>query len=83
MKLTVEKKAPTLGHKESDGKIYDGKSIGTTTVNTDSDGALTFEYKRTDEDDTAYTIEAPKNVGKYVIRITTAETDTFKAASSI
>ena len=82
MKLTVEKKAPTLGHKESDGKIYDGKSIGTTTVNTDSDGALTFEYKRTDEDDTAYTTEAPKNVGKYVIRITTAETDTFKAASS-
>ena len=82
LKLTVEKKAPTLGHKERDGKIYDGKSIGTTTVNTDSDGALTFEYKRTDEDDTAYTTEAPKNVGKYVIRITTAETDTFKAASS-
>ena len=82
LKLTVEKKAPTLGHKESDGKIYDGKSIGTTTVNTDSDGALTFEYKRTDEEDTAYTTEAPKNVGKYVIRITTAETDTFKAASS-
>ena len=82
LKLTVEKKAPTLGHKESDGKIYDGKSIGTTTVNTDSDGALTFEYKRTDEDDTAYTTEAPKNVGKYTIRITTAETDTFKSASS-
>ena len=82
LKLTVEKKAPSIGHKESDGKIYDGKSIGTTTVNTDSDGALTFEYKRTDEDDTAYTTEAPKNVGKYVIRITTAETDTFKAASS-
>ena len=82
MKLTVEKKAPTLDHTPSDGKIYDGKPIGTTTVNTDSDGALTFEYKRTDEDDTAYTTEAPKNVGKYTIRITTAETDTFKAASS-
>ena len=39
LKLTVEKKAPTLDHKESDGKIYDGKSIGTTTVNTDYDGA--------------------------------------------
>ena len=82
LKLTVEKKAPTLGHKESDGKIYDGKSIGTTTVNTDSDGALTFEYKRADEEDTAYTTETPKNVGKYTIRITTAETDTFKSASS-
>ena len=82
LKLTVEKKAPTLGHKESDGKIYDGKAIGMPTFDTDSDGAVTFEYKRADEDDTAYTAEAPKNVGKYTIRITTAETDTFKAASS-
>ena len=82
LKLTVEKKAPTLDHTPSDGKIYDGKPIGKQTLNTDSDGARAFEYKRTDEDDTAYTAEAPKNVGKYVIRITTAETDTFKAASS-
>ena len=52
------------------------------TFDTDSDGALTFEYKRADEEDSAYTTEAPKNVGKYTIRITTAETDTFKSASS-
>ena len=82
MKLTVEKKAPTLDHTPSDGKIYNGKPIGKPTLNTDSDGALTFEYKRADEEDTAYTTEAPKNVGKYTIRITTAETDTFKSASS-
>ena len=72
MKLTVEKKAPTLDHTPSDGKIYDGKPIGKPTLNTDSDGALTFEYKRADEEDTAYTTEAPKNVGKYKIRITKA-----------
>ena len=82
LKLTVEKKTPSIGHKESDEKIYDGKAIGMPTFDTDSDGAVTFEYKRADEDDTAYTAEAPKNVGKYTIRITTAETDTFKAASS-
>ena len=82
LKLTVEKKTPSIGHKESDEKIYDGKAIGMPTFDTDSDGARTFEYKRMDEDDTAYTTEAPKNVGKYTIRITTAETDTFKAASS-
>lgn len=81
-KLTVEKKAPTLDHKESDGKIYDGKRIGMPTVNSDSDGVRIFEYKKLGEDDAAYTTEAPKNVGKYTIRITTAETDTFKAASS-
>lgn len=82
LKLTVEKKTPSIGHKESDEKIYDGKAIGMPTLDTDSDGAVTFEYKRADEDDTAYTTEASKNVGKYTIRITTAETDTFKAASS-
>ena len=82
LKLTVEKKTPSIGHKESDEKIYVGKAIGMPTFDTDSDGARTFEYKRTDEDDTAYTAEAPKNVGKYTIRIITAETDTFKAASS-
>lgn len=82
LKLTVEKKTPSIGHKESDEKIYDGKAIGKPTLDTDSDGAVTFEYKRADEDDTAYTTEAPKNVGKYTIRVTTAETDTFKAASS-
>lgn len=82
LKLTVEKKTPSIGHKESDEKIYDGKAIGMPTFDTDSDGAVTFEYKRADEEDTAYTAEAPKNVEKYVIRITTAETDTFKAASS-
>lgn len=82
LKLTVEKKTPTLDHTPSDEKIYDGKAIGMPTFDTDSDGARTFEYKRADEDDTAYTTEAPKNVGKYVIRVTTAETDTFKAASS-
>lgn len=82
LKLTVEKKTPSIGHKESDGKIYDGKAIGMPTFDTDSDGAVTFEYKRADEDDTAYTTEVPKNVGKYTIRITTAETDTFKSASS-
>ena len=82
LKLTVEKKAPTLDHKESDGKIYDGKRIGMPTVNSDSDGVRIFEYKKLGEDDAAYTTEAPKNVGKYTIRITTVETDTFKAASS-
>lgn len=82
LKLIVEKKTPFHDHKESGGKIYDGKSIGMPTFNTDSKGALTFEYKKAGEDDTAYTTAAPKNVGKYTIRITTAETDTFKALSS-
>ena len=82
LRLTVEKKTPIHDHMSSDGKIYDGKSIGMPTFNTDSDGAATLEYKKAEEADATYTTEAPKSVGKYTIRITTAETDTFKAASS-
>ena len=82
IQLTVEKKAPTIDHTDYDGKTYDGKPIGNLTYNTDSDGAVTLEFKPTDADNTAYTTAAPKNVGTYTIRITVAESDAFQAASS-
>ncbi len=82
IKLTVEKKAPTIDHTDYDGKTYDGKPIGNLTYNTDSDGAVTLEFKPTGADNTAYTTAAPKNVGTYTIRITVAESDAFQAASS-
>lgn len=82
VKLTVSKKTPSIGHVPGDAKNYDGKPISAPTFDTDSDGTPTVEYKPADSDDSAYTAAAPKNVGKYTIRITTAETDTFKAAFS-
>ena len=82
VKLTVDKKTPVHDHKPNDAKNYNGKPIGIPTFNTDSDGALTVEYKPADADDPAYTAVAPKTVGIYTVRITTAETDTFKAFSS-
>ena len=83
IKLIVAKKTPTIDHKLEDGKTYDGNPIGAPTYNTDSDGAVTFEYKPADADDTAYTTTAPKDAGRYIIRISVAENDTFKAASSL
>ena len=82
VKLTVSKKTPFIDHVPSDGKTYNGKPIDAPIFDTDSDGTPTVEYKPADADDSAYTAAAPKNVGKYTIRITTAETDTFKAAFS-
>lgn len=82
VKLTVSKKTPFIDHVPSDGKTYNGKPIDAPSCSTDSDGTLTVEYKPADADDSAYTAAAPKNVGRYTIRITTAETDTFKAAFS-
>ena len=80
VKLTVGKKTPSIHHAPDDAKNYDGKPIDAPTFNTDSDGAWTVEYKPAGADDSAYTAAAPKKVGKYIIRITTAETDTCKAA---
>lgn len=82
VKLTVGKKTPSINHAPDDAKNYDGKPIDAPTFNTDSDGAWTVEYRPAGADDSAYTAAAPKKVGKYIIRITTAETDTCKAASS-
>lgn len=82
VKLTVGKKTPSIHHVPNDAKNYDGKPIDAPTFNTDSDGAWAVEYKSAGADDSAYTAAAPKKVGKYMIRITTAETDTCKAASS-
>ena len=82
VKLTVSKKMPGIDPVPDDAKNYDGKPIDAPTFNTDSDGAWTVEYKPAGADDSAYTATAPKKVGKYIIRITTAETDTCKAAFS-
>ena len=82
IKLTVSRKTPSISHVSGDAKNYDGNPISVPAFNTDSDGASAVEYKPADADDSAYTAAAPKNVGKYIIRITTAETDTYKAAFS-
>ena len=78
VKLTVSKKTPSIGHVPGDAKNYDGNPISAPTFDTDSDGTPTVEYKPADADDSAYTAAAPKNVGKYTIRITTAETEALR-----
>ena len=82
LKLTVGKRTALIDHNTSDKKYYDGKPIPEPSYKTDSDGAVIFEYKLTGADDLTYITAAPKNVGNYTIRITIAETDTFKAVSS-
>ena len=50
-------------------------------VTTNSDGAVTFEYKLKDADVSAYTTTQPKTPGSYVVRAKIAETATFGATS--
>lgn len=82
VKLTVAKRTATIDCNASDKKYYDGKQIAEPNYSTNSDGAVVLEYKLASADDLTYITAAPKNAGKYTIRITTAETDIFNAASS-
>ena len=81
VKLTVNKKTPTIDYTSDSGRTYNGKPINAPSCSTDSDGALTVEYKPAGADDSAYTAAAPKNAGRYTIRISISETDAFTAAS--
>ena len=83
VKLTVEKKLPTLNLEQRTEKIYDGNPIDTSKISSTviTDGDLVWEFKSVDADDTAYTTTAPKNVGIYNVRLTAAETDVYKGGS--
>ncbi len=81
VKLVIEKKTAAI---DAEGVTvsYNGSPLGSLTYTTDSDGAVTAEYKPTGADDSAYTTEAPKNAGSYTVRFTTAETAIYYAAST-
>ncbi len=59
-------------------KEYDGSSIDTPSINTNSDGEITVTYSA---DGTTFTDEKPKNAGTYIIKVETAETETYARGS--
>lgn len=80
--LVIGKKTPTLTVEPMAGKTYDGQPLGVPAYTTDSDGSVRIEYKRTGEEDLSYTTMAPRDAGRYTVRIRTAESDTYLAASA-
>lgn len=84
VKLTVEKITPELDLEPKTQKIYDGEPIDYRTINSSiyAGSVRVWEYKPFDADDSAYTTTAPKNAGKYTVRLTTKEDDDFKEASA-
>lgn len=84
VKLTVEKKTPELNLEPKTQKIYDGEPIDYRTINSSiyAGSVRVWEYKPVDADDSAYSTTAPKNSGKYTVRLTTKEDDDFKEASA-
>ena len=82
VKLTVERETPVISL-EPGQRVYNGKSLNEDDFHyfVFYDGAPLWEYKPAGADDSAYTTTAPKNVGRYIVRLTLNETDTYKAAS--
>ena len=57
-------------------KIYDSQPV-TPSATTESDGAMTWEFKPDGADPGAYTTTAPEDAGTYNVRLTVAETDRY------
>ena len=63
-------------------KTYDGKVVDTTgKFSFNGDGAVTVMFKVTGAADDTYTEIAPKNAGKYTVKVSVAATAEWKAAT--
>ena len=83
VKLTVSKQVPVINLEPYTSKIYDGKPIDVSKIDlyTWTDGARKWEFKPVDADESAYTTTAPKNAGKYNVRLTLTETENYQSRS--
>ena len=83
VKLTVSKQVPVINLEPYTSKIYDGKPIDVSKIDlyTWTDGARKWEFKPMDADESAYTTTAPKNAGKYNVRLTLTETENCQSRS--
>lgn len=64
------------------GKTYDGKAVEAPSFEADSTGTATIEYKKADQTDDSYTLNAPTAAGAYVVRVTVAEDADYAEASA-
>lgn len=63
-------------------KTYDGKVVDTTgKFSFNGDGAVTVMFKVTGAADDTYTETAPKNAGKYTVKVSVAATAEWKSAT--
>ena len=85
--LTVEKAQGSLTDISDISKIYDGLSVTEPTFSTTNDKGtdnanVTFAYKKKNAADSTYTAEKPIDAGTYIVKITVAADDNYKAVSN-
>ena len=73
--FTIRKKTPTYAM-VTVTTVQVGNPVS-PVAESDSDGAVTYEYKAYDADDSGYMALVPVSIGTYKVRATFAETDTY------
>ena len=77
--FTIKKLIPSVSVIVPDSKVGDSYSPSAATT---SDGVVSYQYKKVDEADTAYSSVKPTAGGTYVVKATVAETDTYSSAAA-
>lgn len=80
--LVIQKAAGSVTNISDVSKTYDGKAVENPTYTSASTSVATFEYKEDGADDNTYTTTAPITAGTYIVRVTVAADNNYKAASN-
>ncbi len=81
----LDAKDNTVTYNGSSSKDYDGNAIelDSSKITRSGDGAITFMYKKSTEEDSAYAVTAPKDAGTYKVKISVAATSEWKGAETV
>lgn len=72
------KQTAVISDLEATSKVYDGTAVAAPTFTTNHEnGSVTIEYKKKDAADSTYTDEAPKDAGKYTVRVSVDTDDDY------
>ena len=84
--VSVNKRTPTITVTADLNKTYDGVAVElpTTGYSTDSNGAVTVEWYKVDNQSNMTLCEsAPVNAGNYAVKVKTSESSNFSASETV
>ena len=75
MTITINKAPGSVTNISNISKTYDAAAVNVPSYTKTGDGAVTIEYKKRAEADTAYGTASPADAGEYTVRISVAGDD--------
>lgn len=79
--IAVKRTSGSVTNISDVNKIYDGLPVSNPTYIAESTGEVTYEYKVFGAEDSTYTTDAPKDAGKYIVRVTVAADENYDQVS--